>query len=57
MRFLVLTNRTEESLSQFKDLRELLTDTILEYAPEAGRFDRLQQGQRFSVIFGVSIAP
>jgi hypothetical protein len=45
VRFLVLTNRSEEGLSQFKDLRELLTDSILStgwpWARRDGSFRRL----------------
>jgi hypothetical protein len=52
VRFLVLINRSEENLSQFKDLRELLTDSILEYAEDAG-FDRDQQRDLFLRTFAV----
>ncbi len=52
VRFLVLVNRSEESLSQFRDLRELLTDTVLEYAEDED-FDRDGQADQFTRTFGV----
>lgn len=52
VRFLVLINRSEDSLSQFKDLRELLTDSILEYAEDV-EFDRDRQAQAFRETFAI----
>lgn len=50
VRMLVLTNRTEEGLSQFRDLRALLTGSILEYAV-SDDFDRGAQGELFRRTF------
>jgi len=52
VRFLVLLNRSEETLSQFRDLRELLTSSILGYASDEG-FDRDDQAQRFQNTFSL----
>ncbi len=52
VRFLILANRSEEGLSQFRDLRELLTGSILEYAEDRG-FDRTEQKDRFRRTFAV----
>jgi hypothetical protein len=54
IRWLVLSNRSTESLSQFRDLRELLTKSVLAYA-EDPEFDRAGNEdvfrRTFSVIF------
>lgn len=52
VRFVILSNRTEAGLSQFKDLRELLTDSILEYAEDPA-FDRAAQADRFKRTFAI----
>ncbi len=52
VRYLVLLNRNEETLSQFRDLRELLTSSILNYASDAA-FDRDGQAQRFQNTFAL----
>jgi hypothetical protein len=52
VRFLVLLNRDLASLSQFRDLRELLTNSILSYAEDA-TFDRDAQAQRFATTFSL----
>ena len=50
VRFLVLASRSEESLSQFRDLRELLTGSILEYA-ESDDFPQVEHAVRFTGTF------
>lgn len=50
VRFIVLLNREPAALSQFRDLRKLLTDSILDYATNAG-FDRSGQADQFIKTF------
>ena len=50
VRYLTLLNRTEASLGQFKDLRELLTETSLQYAADED-FDREKQAALFARSF------
>jgi len=52
LRFLTLTNRTEEALTQFKDLGKLLTDSAVEYAEDQA-FDRATQETMFRRTFEV----
>jgi hypothetical protein len=52
LRFLTLTNRTEEALTQFKDLGKLLTDSAIEYAADPA-FDRAAQAALFRRTFDV----
>lgn len=52
VRFLALVNRAESDLRQFKDLRELLTNSATEYA-QLATFDRPAQADRFSRTFAV----
>jgi hypothetical protein len=52
VRFFTLLNRSVESLSQFRDLRELLTSSILSYA-EDPNFDRQVEGERFRNTFSI----
>jgi hypothetical protein len=52
VRFIVLLNRDPAGLSQFRDLRKLLTDSILDYARDSG-FDRGAQSGRFMKTFSI----
>lgn len=52
IRFLALVNRDVADLRQFKDLRELLTDSATAYAQDP-TFDRPAQGDRFARTFAV----
>lgn len=52
VRYFVLLNRSEEALSQFRDLRDLLTSSVLNYAGDQA-FDRDNQGQRFLRTFAL----
>ncbi len=50
VRFFVLLNRDVAGLTQFRDLRKLLSDSILLYATDPA-FDRQAQGQLFRQTF------
>lgn len=52
VRWLALTNRKLEELRQFKDLRELLTDSVIQYAQNS-TFDRDDQADLFTRTFAV----
>lgn len=52
VRYLVLANSSEDALSQFRDLRALLTRTILDYAEDED-FDRVAQQELFEETFEV----
>jgi Protein of unknown function DUF262 len=52
VRFLVLLNRDVAGLAQFRDLRELLTKSILAYADDSG-FDREAQAACFRTTFSL----
>jgi hypothetical protein len=52
VRFIVLLNRDIAALSQFRDLRKLLTDSILAYAEDT-TFDRGGQADQFTQTFSV----
>jgi len=52
IRFLALVNREVADLRQFKDLRELLTDSATNYAQDS-TFDRSAQRGRFARTFAV----
>ena len=52
VRFLVLLNRDVANLAQFRDLRELLTESILAYALDAA-FDREEQAATFRATFSL----
>jgi len=52
VRFLVLVNRDVANLAQFRDLRELLTGSILDYAVDT-TFDRNGQAERFRTTFAL----
>jgi len=55
IRFLALVDRAESSLRQFKDLRELLTDSAIDYA-EDEEYDREGQKDRFVRTFELLMA-
>jgi len=50
VRYLTLLNRDEAALNRFKDLRELLTDTSIQFA-EDPEFDRGGQASLFTRVF------
>jgi hypothetical protein len=52
VRFFVLLNRDIPSLSQFRDLRKLLTDSILSFATDPS-FDRDEQALGFTTTFSL----
>jgi hypothetical protein len=50
VRYLTLLNQDDAALNRFKDLRELLTDTSIQFAEDPG-FDRDGQAELFSRVF------